>query len=61
MEKIAKNPFGVDEIHAVRLQIAEERTKLTPEEARHVFTMEVDAVRREIEAVRKNMLTERVV
>ena len=53
MEKIVKNPFGVDEIHTVRLQIAEERAKLTPEEARRAFIMEVDAVRRRIEEVRQ--------
>ena len=55
-ENMEENPFSVDEIHAVRLQIAEESKKMTSEEAYHVFIMEVTTVQQKIDEIRKKTI-----
>ena len=53
MDTIMKNQFGVDEIHAVRMQIAEERKNMSPEEARMELKKSADIVWRQIEDIRQ--------
>jgi len=47
-----KTVFGVDEIHALRVELAARRANMTPEEARQDFLNRVDRGRKAIEELR---------
>jgi hypothetical protein len=44
--------FDCDEIHKVRLEMAEQYSKMTPEEARRAINKEAENTRRAIEEIR---------
>ena len=47
-----KAVFGIDEIHALRVELANRRAKMTPEEAQQDFAKRVEHGRRAIEKLR---------
>jgi len=47
-----KTVFTADDIHALRIDLASLRSKMTPEEAQRDFESRVDRGRRAIEAIR---------
>ena len=47
-----KTIFGVDEIHSLRIELADRRANMTPEEAQLDFAERVDRGRHAIEAIR---------
>ena len=49
---MGKIVFDVDEIHALRIELAERRARMTPEEAQLDFAKRVERGRRAIEELR---------
>ena len=53
MYKPAVNTFTVDDIHNLRLSVAEQYRNLTPDEAERDFKAHVEKAKKTIEALRK--------
>jgi len=53
MNKPTVNPYTVDDIHNMRVSVAEQYRKMTPAEAERDFKAHVESAKRTMEALRK--------